>query len=48
MKNSFNDGTKELAEKYKEKYEKRPKSFNWDDFNSLEEYKKYLEKELNK
>jgi hypothetical protein len=39
----------ELIKEYKKKYNKRPeKGFNYDEWNSFEEYKEYLEKELRK
>ncbi len=48
MKNILNDTIKELFEKCEKKNGKHPKRFNWDDFDSIEQYKIYLEKELNK
>ena len=39
---------KELIYKYIEKINKRPAPFNYDEWNSFDEYKKYLEKELKK
>ena len=39
---------KELIHKYMDKYNKRPAPFNYDEWNSFEEYEKYLESELNK
>lgn len=37
----------ELIEEYKKKYGKRPdKGFNYDEWDSLGQYKGYLEKEL--
>ena len=47
MENTLNDEIKELFEEYEQKKGKHPKRFNWDDFNSMEEYKDYLKKELN-
>lgn len=35
-----------LFDKYQEKYGKAPRRFNYDNWNSLDEYKEYLEKEL--
>lgn len=38
-----------LINEYKKQYGKRPeKGFNYDEWNSLQEYKEYLEKELKK
>lgn len=37
-----------LIHEYMEKYNKRPAPFNYDEWDSFEEYKEYLEKELNK
>lgn len=48
MKNLSDDGIKELFEEYEKKFGKHPKRFNWDDFESMEQYKEYLEKELEK
>ena len=42
------DEIKKLIHEYIEKNGKRPLGFNYDEWNSLEEYKKYLEKELEK
>ena len=42
------DEIKELIHKYIEKNGKRPLGFNYDEWNSFAEYKKYLERELNK
>lgn len=42
------DEIKELIHKYIEKNGKRPLGFNYDEWNSFAEYKKYLEKELEK
>ena len=39
---------KDLIHKYISKYNKRPNPFNYDEWNSLAEYKKYLEEELEK
>lgn len=47
MINIPND-VKKLIHKYIEKYNKRPNPFNYDEWNSFDEYKEYLEKELNK
>ena len=37
-----------LIDAYIDKYNKRPLSFNYDEWNSLSEYKEYLLKEINK
>lgn len=37
-----------LIDKYKKTYNKRPAPFNYDEWNSFDEYKEYLEKELEK
>lgn len=38
-----------LIDEYIKKYNKRPeKGFNYDEWNSFDEYKKYLKKELEK
>ena len=37
-----------LFDEYKKKYGKAPRRFNYDVWNSLDEYKEYLEKEVNK
>lgn len=42
------DEIKKLIHEYIEKNGKRPLGFNYDEWNSFEEYKKYLEKELEK
>ena len=43
------DDIKEMTDKYIEKYGKKPEyGFNYDEWNSFEEYKKYLEEELKK
>lgn len=39
---------KVLIHKYINEKGKRPLPFNYDEWNSFEEYKKYLEKELEK
>lgn len=38
----------ELFEEYERKYGKAPRRFNYDQWDSLDEYKEYLEKELKK
>jgi len=40
------DDIHKLIEEYKEKFNKAPRRFNYDVWNSLDEYKEYLEKEL--
>ncbi len=42
------DEIKKLIHEYMDKYNKRPLPFNYDEWNSLAEYKEYLLKELNK
>lgn len=42
------DKVKELIHEYISKYNKRPKPFNYDEWNNFEEYRKYLESEMNK
>ena len=42
------DEIHKLFNEYQEKYKKAPRRFNYDTWNSLDEYKEYLEKELNK
>lgn len=43
------DDIKEMIHKYIERYGKRPdKGFNIDEWNSLDEYREYLKKELEK
>lgn len=42
------DGVDKLIDKYVKTKEKRPKPFNYDEWDSFEQYKEYLEKELNK
>lgn len=42
------DEIKQLIHKYIEEKGKRPLGFNYDEWNSFEEYKNYLEKELSK
>lgn len=37
-----------LFDEYVKKYGKAPRRFNYDAWNSLDEYKEYLEKELKK
>lgn len=37
---------KELIHEYIKRNKKRPSPFNYDEWNNFEEYKKYLEKEL--
>ena len=37
-----------LIDEYIDKYNKRPLSFNYDEWNGFAEYKEYLQKELNK
>lgn len=45
----FPNEIKELIHQYIEKYGKRPEEgFNYDEWDSFEQYKKYLEKELGK
>ncbi len=38
----------DLIHEYISKYSKRPTPFNYDEWNSFAEYKKYLEEELEK
>ena len=38
----------DLIHEYTEMYNKRPRPFNYDQWNNLNEYKEYLEKEVNK
>lgn len=40
------DEIKKLINKYIEKKGKRPLGFNYDEWNSLKEYKEYLERKL--
>ena len=42
------DEIHKLFKEYQEKYKKSPRRFNYDTWNSLYEYKEYLEKELKK
>ena len=37
---------KEMIDKYIKRYNKKPLPFNYDEWNSFDEYKEYLEKEL--
>ena len=39
---------KQLIHEYIDKYHKRTNPFNYDEWDSFEQYKDYLEKELNK
>lgn len=41
------DDVDKLIDEYIEKKSKRPKPFNYDEWDSFEQYKEYLEKELN-
>lgn len=41
------DEVNQLIHKYIDKYDKRPRPFNYDEWNSFEQYKEYLEKEIN-
>lgn len=38
----------DLIEKYEQKYKKKPKPWNYDEWESFDEYRQYLEKELKK
>lgn len=42
------DEIHKLFNEYQEKYKKAPRRFNYDVWNSFDEYKEYLEKELSK
>lgn len=42
------DEIHKLFKEYQEKYGKAPRRFNYDTWDSLDEYKEYLKKELNK
>ncbi len=39
---------KKLIHEYIDRYNKRPDPFNYDEWDSFEQYKEYLEKELGK
>lgn len=43
---SLSDEIIDLIKKYERLYKKRPQPFWYTDWNSKEEYKKYLEKEI--
>lgn len=38
----------DLIEKYEQKYKKKPEPWNYEEWESFDQYKEYLEKELNK
>lgn len=40
--------TSYLCLEYRKKFNKKPNPFNYDEYDSFEEYNKYLEKELEK
>jgi len=42
------DDVKKLIHEYIDKYGKRPAPFNYDEWDSFDQYREYLEKELNK
>lgn len=42
------DDIDKLIDEYIKEKGKRPSPFNYDEWDSLEQYRKYLEKELNK
>ncbi|MCI8760426.1 MAG: hypothetical protein HFJ34_04825 [Clostridia bacterium] len=37
-----------LIKEYEEKYNKKPRPWNYDEWDNFEQYRQYLEKELNK
>lgn len=41
------DEVDKLIDEYIRKKDKKPKPFNYDEWDSFEQYKEYLEKELN-
>lgn len=43
----WDEETKKIREEYKEKFKKNPPGINYDEYDSIEDYRKYLKKLIN-